>query len=147
MYPIRIRPFGELTVAEYHRIKQAREAVFYLEQHVTVPDADEVDPRSTFLWMEDGERIVAFLRVIPPGVVYPEASIGRVLVDAAYRGRGLCRRLMDAALHHIQTAWGPQPVRISAQQHLAAFYATLGFETVSEVYLEAGIPHIKMLRR
>lgn len=147
MYPVIIRPFCELTVSEYHRIVQAREAVFFLEQHVSAPDADEVDPRCTFLWMEDAGRVVAFLRVIPAGVVYPEASIGRVLVDARYRRQGLCRRLMDEALRLIDETEGRRPVRISAQQYLVGFYTALGFETVSEVYLEAGIPHVKMLRR
>lgn len=147
MYPVIIRPFSELTVGEYHRIVQAREAVFFLEQRITAPDADDADTRSTFMWMEDAGRVVAFLRVIPAGVVYPEASVGRVLVDARYRGRGLCRRLMDEALRFIEATQGPQPIRISAQRHLAGFYASLGFETVSEVYLEAGILHVKMLRR
>lgn len=146
-YTLHIKRFGELTPDEYHRITQAREAVFFFEQHVTVPDADRTDPRSTFLWLEDAGRVVAFLRMIPAGVVYDEASVGRVLVDAAYRRRGLCRRLMRKALRHIAQTWGPQPIRISAQEHLAGFYASLGFEIVSEVYTEAGIPHIKMLRR
>lgn len=144
---LHIKRFGELTPDEYLRITQAREAVFFLEQHVTAPDADEADRRSTFLWLEDAGRVVAFLRMIPAGVVYDEVSVGRVLVDAAYRRRGLCRRLMHEALRHIAQAWGPQPIRISAQEHLAGFYASLGFETVSAVYTEAGIPHVKMLRR
>ena len=147
MYPDIIRPFCHLTVSQYHRIVQAREAVFFLEQHITAPDADAVDPQSVFLWMEDGERVVAFLRIIPAGVVYAEASIGRVLVDAGYRRRGLCRHLMQEALRHIAGQWGPQPVRISAQKHLADFYRSLGFEVVSDEYFEAGIPHVKMLLR
>lgn len=147
MYPVIIRPFSELTVNEYHRITQAREAVFFLEQHITEPDADPVDPQSVFLWMEDRGRVVAFLRLIPAGAVYAEASVGRVLVDAAYRRRGLCRRLMREALRCIAEQWGPQPVRISAQRYLEGFYRTLGFETVSGAYPEAGIPHVKMLLR
>lgn len=145
MYPVIIRPFSRLSADEYHRIVRAREAVFFLEQHITAPDADAVDPQSVFLWMEDGERVVAFLRIIPAGIVYAEASIGRVLVDASYRRRGLCRLAMQEALRYIAEHWGPQPVRISAQKHLAEFYASLGFETVSGEYFEAGIPHVKML--
>ena len=137
MHPIVIKHFSEISAAEYHRIVQAREAVFFLEQHITEPDADEVDP----------QRVVAFLRIIPAGIVCAEASVGRVLVDAGYRRRGLCRRLMHEALRHIARTWGPQPVRISAQEYLAGFYASLGFEAVSGTYLEAGIPHVRMLRR
>lgn len=114
MHPIVIKHFSEISAAEYHRIVQAREAVFFLEQHITEPDADEVDPQSVFLWTEEDGRVVAFLRIIPAGIVCAEASVGRVLVDAGYRRRGLCRRLMHEALRHIARTWGPQPVRISA---------------------------------
>lgn len=147
MYPVVIKHFSEISAAEYHRIVQAREAVFFLEQHITAPDADAVDPQSVFLWMEEDGRVIAFLRIIPAGIVQDEVSVGRVLVDAGYRRRGLCRRLMLEALRYITETWGPQPVRISAQEHLTGFYASLGFEAVSGTYHEAGIPHVRMLRR
>ena len=35
MHPIVIKHFSEISAAEYHRIVQAREAVFFLEQHIT----------------------------------------------------------------------------------------------------------------
>ena len=136
MYPVLTKHFSELSVREYHRIVQAREAVFFLEQHITEPDADAADPQSVFMWMEDNARVVAFLRVIPAGIAYDEASVGRVL----------CRSLMSEALRYIARTWGPQPIRISAQEHLAGFYATFGFAPVSDTYFEAGIPHVKMLR-
>lgn len=41
-----------------------------------------LNPQSVFMWMEDGGRVVAFLRIIPAGIAYAEASVGRVLVDA-----------------------------------------------------------------
>jgi len=37
-------------------------------------------------------------------------------------------------------------IKIGAQQHLENFYGQLGFKTISEMYLEDGIPHIDMLR-
>lgn len=77
MHPIVIKHFSEISAAEYHRIVQAREAVFFLEQHITEPDADEVDPQSVFLWTEEDGRVVAFLRIIPAGIVCAEASVGR----------------------------------------------------------------------
>ena len=68
MSPVLTKHFSELSTREYHRIVQAREAVFFLEQHITEPDADAVDPQSVFMWMEDGGRVVAFLRIIPAGI-------------------------------------------------------------------------------
>ena len=146
MYPVITNHFSELSVREYHRIVQAREAVFFLEQHITEPDADAADPQSVFMWMEDNARVVAFLRVIPAGIAYAEASVGRVLVDAAYRRRGLCRSLMSEALRYIARTWGPQPIRIGAQAHLEAFYNRHGFVSDNKPYVEDGIPHIEMIR-
>ncbi|WP_295938140.1 GNAT family N-acetyltransferase [uncultured Alistipes sp.] len=142
-----IKHFSELTLAEYHRIVRAREEVFFLEQHITEPDADAVDVQSVFVWLEHEGRVIAFLRMIPAGILYSEASIGRVLVDAGYRKQGLCREMMHEALRYIETHWSPQPIRISAQEYLAGFYSSLGFETISGIYSEAGIPHVKMLRK
>lgn len=147
MYQIHTKHFSQLTAGELHRVVEAREAVFFLEQHITESDADDVDLQSTFLWMEDAGRVVAFLRIIPAGVVYKEVSIGRVLVETHHRHLGLCRQLMDAALQYIAHTWGAQPIRISAQKYLANFYATLGFEVISDTYLEAGLEHVKMLRK
>lgn len=53
MSPVLTKHFSELSTREYHRIVQAREAVFFLEQHITEPDADAIDPQSVFMWMED----------------------------------------------------------------------------------------------
>ena len=36
---------------------------------------------------------------------------------------------------------------IAAQQQLEAFYASLGFRTVTAPFLEDGIPHVEMLHR
>lgn len=147
MHPIVIKHFSEISAAEYHRIVQAREAVFFLEQHITEPDADEVDPQSVFLWTEEDGRVVAFLRIIPAGIVCAEASVGRVLVDA----RLPPPRVVPPPDARSPAAYRPDvgsaAVRISAQEYLVGFYASLGFEAVSGTYLEAGIPHVSMLRR
>ncbi|CLR47278.1 putative acyltransferase [Mycobacterium tuberculosis] len=39
-----------------------------------------------------------------------------------------------------------EPIELSAQSHLVKFYGSLGFEPVSEEYLEDGIPHTDMRR-
>ena len=36
---------------------------------------------------------------------------------------------------------------LTAQVHATAFYERLGFKVVSDEFLEAGIPHVEMLRR
>lgn len=141
-----IKPFGELTAEELHRVTALREQVFYLEQRVTTLDADARDPASTFLWVEGDGETVAFLRMIPSGIAYTEASIGRVCVAATHRRRGICREMMRRATDYMMLEWKVEAIRISAQSYLVSFYESLRFRVVSEEYLEAGIPHKKMLQ-
>ena len=138
---LRIEPFDRLTAGELFAVLRLRQAVFYLEQRVDCEELDALDPRAVHLWCA-----VACLRILPPGVRYDEASVGRVAVAAAWRRRGVARGMMRAALEYIDRTWSA-PVRISSQEYVVPFYESLGFEVVSETYAEAGIPHRSMLRR
>lgn len=140
-----IKPFAELSVGELHAAASLREQVFYLEQHVTTLDADAKDLPSVFLWAECDGQTVGFLRMIPRGISYAEPSIGRVCVAGPYRRLGICREMMNRAVGYMVREWKTGAIRISAQSYLIPFYESLGFAVVSEEYLEAGIPHKKML--
>ena len=41
---------------------------------------------------------------------------------------------------------GQREQKLSAQVHAAAFYERLGFHIEGDEYLEAGIPHVMMVR-
>lgn len=136
------RTFDELTRDELYAILALRARVFVVEQRCAYQDVDGLDPRCRHLWATDEGEIVAYLRLIPPGVTYDEAAIGRVIVAQRMRGTGLGRELMRRGL----AAAGAVPVRLGAQAHLEKFYTDLGFRRVGDVYDEDGIPHIEMLR-
>jgi ElaA protein len=136
------RSFAELTVGELYAIVALRERVFVVEQRCAYLDADGHDAAARHLWAARAGEPVAYLRVLPPGAKFAEASIGRVVVDASARGTGLGRELMRRGI-----AMCAGPIRIGAQAHLARFYDELGFETVSPPYDEDGISHVEMLRR
>ena len=61
--------------------------------------------------------------------------------------QGLGRILLAHTLQSAREAFSGQPIRISAQAHLANFYRSAGFMPVSDPYLEDGIPHLKMNKR
>lgn len=143
---VHLKPFRELAPEELHAIARLRQSVFYLEQRVDCEDLDAADLCSVFLWAETAGRIVGVLRIVPPGALHTEASVGRVAVAADYRRRGFARRMMQAALEYVDRTWDA-PVLISAQLYIVPFYERLGFEAVSEPYCEAGIPHRKMIRK
>ena len=140
----RIAAFDRLSLRELYAVARLRQQVFYLEQHVACEDWDDIDPQAVYAWAERDGATVGFLRIVPPGLVYAEASIGRVAVAASQRRQGIARRLVERALQYIGEHW-QTPVRISSQEYIIPLYEQLGFEVVSERYMEAGIPHRKML--
>ena len=96
--------------------------------------------------MESGEALVAYARLLPPGVSYPEASIGRVVTSPMVRGRGWGKQLMDIAIEQTRKQFDAREICISAQSYLLKFYTDLGFVAEGEEYLEDDIPHWKMRR-
>ncbi len=60
------------------------------------------------------------------------AFLGAVIVDPTYRGRGIGRLLMQAALRHLASTW-VQTVRLNAYTNVIPFYEKLGFHREYEV--------------
>jgi ElaA protein len=90
--------------------------------------------------------LAAYLRVLPPGLKYPEASFGRVVTAPRLRGHGYGRALVEKGLAFIEERFPRAPIRIGAQHYLQRFYEGYGFRRISDVYDEDGIPHVDMLR-
>ena len=74
------------------------------------------------------------------------AKLERFAVLPDYRGRGYGRQLVRYVLHDAHRA-GFDRFVLHAQAHLESFYASFGFERVGEPFSEAGIPHVKMVKR
>ncbi len=139
---IRTKRFEELTTAELYEILRCRAEVFIVEQNCVYQDLDDEDSRSTHIYIETNGKILAYLRVIDPGVKYPAASIGRVLTMKEARGKGLARLLMEEA---IKLAKEKSPVvEIEAQAYLREFYKSLGFTATSEEFMLEGRLHLSM---
>ncbi len=138
--------FTDLSASQLYAVCAAREAVFVVEQSCPYQELDGLDLDAMHLTGWSGGEVAAYLRVLGPGVRYTEPSIGRVLTSGPFRGTGLGRTLLEMSLAYVGTHYPGRGVRISAQAHLERFYGSLGFQTVSERYLEDDIPHVQMLR-
>jgi ElaA protein len=137
----------ELTSLQWHNILQARQAVFVVEQQCAYQDADDYDLNAWHLALWHDDQVAAYARVLEPETKYTEACIGRVITTLAYRRQGLGLHLMQRAIEQTEAALGPQDIRIAAQARLEDFYRTLGFDKVSNPFLDDGIWHIEMLRK
>lgn len=147
----RCLPFDALRPRTLYALLQLRSAVFVVEQVCAFQDLDGADPACMHLL---GERLhpgqepdlLAYTRLVPAGLKYAEASIGRVVTAPATRGTGLGHALMAESVRCLHSLWGVQPIRIGAQAHLQSFYRQHGFEAVGALYDEDGIAHTEMLR-
>ncbi len=142
-----LAPYEALTLDDLYDLIQARIEVFVVEQDCPYQDVDGRDRAALHLFARSqAGEVVAYARITHPGVRFDEPSIGRVITTQAGRGQGLGRALMVRAIEAIESQYPQSSIRISAQQYLEGFYSSLGFETVSEPYLEDNIPHLEMLR-
>ena len=124
---------------------QLRNEVFVVEQNCVFQDADDKDQESwhVMAWIDD--RLTGYTRLVPAGVSYAEASIGRVVIFPKMRKSGLGKKLMEKSIEMVFSLWNKQPIRIGAQVYLKKFYESFGFQQCSDIYLEDNIEHIHMI--
>ena len=140
------KAFNNLSPGELYSILQLRNEVFVVEQNCVYQDCDNTDQLSHHFMGFHQSKLVAYTRLIPPGVSYEEISIGRVVTSPSIRGSKTGKELMLRSIEKIHELFGKSPIKIGAQLYLKRFYKSLGFIQCSDVYLEDGIEHIKMIR-
>ncbi|GAB3167959.1 GNAT family N-acetyltransferase [Telluribacter humicola] len=143
-----LKPFYSLTLDELYQLLRLRSEVFVVEQTCPFLDMDNKDQLCHHLmgWTPEG-TLAAYTRIVPPGLSYEEASIGRVVSSPQYRRYGIGRHLMQQSIQSVEQLYGTVPIRIGAQLYLKKFYKSFGFEQVGDMYLEDDIEHIEMLRK
>ncbi|WP_066265563.1 GNAT family N-acetyltransferase [Hydrogenophaga palleronii] len=144
----RCLPFDALHARTLYALLQLRTEVFVMEQACIFQDMDGADAACFHLLGEAADTgvLVASARLVPAGLKFTEASIGRVVTRPDARGGGLGHVLMREAVSALHGLWGVQPIRIGAQARLEAFYRQHGFVPDGGIYIEDGIDHIEMTR-
>jgi ElaA protein len=137
-----LKRFNDLTTDKLYQLLKIRVDVFVVEQNCPYPEVDGIDPDCLHLYTEEAGVITSYCRLIPPGVLYNEPSIGRILVHPDYRKKALGRALVSEAIRVIKEEFNRADIKIHAQVYLDDFYTSFGFEPVSDEYLEDGILHV-----
>jgi ElaA protein len=141
------KKFDDLTPGELYACLQLRNEVFVVEQDCVFQDADDKDQECFHLMGWKGKKLIAYTRIAPAGICYEEISIGRVVTSPSARRKGLGRELMLKSIDRAHSLFGKgSAIKIGAQLYLKKFYESFGFRQISDVYMEDGIEHIKMLR-
>ena len=138
------REFGSLSAPKVYDILRLRAEVFIVEQNCAFLDPDGDDLAALHITGCCKGRLLAYARLLPPGIRYPGCSIGRVSTSKEVRGTGLGRDLVHFAIGCSRDYWPNQPIIIAAQLYLEQFYLDLGFVTESKPFLDDGIMHLLM---
>lgn len=144
-----VKTIDQCTPREVLEFSKLRTDVFFLEQRITEEEIDksDSDPSTIHIWVRVDGVIAGYVRVVHASQPDPadhnvSTSIGRLVVDADHRGQGIARGLMVRAIDQV----GLVPIVLHAQTYVHDFYASLGFEAFGDVFDEAGLDHIRMIR-
>lgn len=121
-------------------LRTIRETVFIREQRVPVElEWDEFDPNCLHLLAIDlAGNPIGTARLLPGGV------IGRMAVLKEWRHRDVGSTLL---LRLLEEAWQRkiQHVTLNAQLPAKGFYGKFGFRIAGKEFMDAGIPHVRMI--
>jgi len=128
----------------YDMACRIRFEVFVYEQGV--PEEIEIDEYDA-----SAEHVVAFRDDKPVGcgrivILDGSAKIGRVAVVKSERGKGVDRKICEELIK-IGSEKGVNEFILHSQLTAVDFYRKLGFEAVGGIFKEAGIDHVKMLKK
>lgn len=137
-----VKRFEELDINELYEILKLRVNVFVVEQNCPYPELDDKDKSAWHVYIREGGKITAYLRVLDPGVSFDTAAIGRVI--STRRRCGLGTKLLQEGIRVARERMNADAIKIEAQTYARAFYELQGFRQTSEEFLEDGIPHIEM---
>jgi ElaA protein len=139
---VRAARLADIPSTVLYALLKLRGDVFTVEQAITEAEIDgrDTEPGTLHMWLAHRpDEPIAYLRVLTDS---DGPRIGRVVTVRHLRGRGHAGSLLDAALERI----GARTVRLNAQTQATAVYARRGFVPAGDVFHEAGIPHLPMVR-
>lgn len=123
------------------QLSNIRRLVFIVEQDV--PQEEEWDGRDEESW----HWIATDVSDVPIGTarLLPDGQIGRMAVLSQHRKFGIGAALLEQAVEKARHL-GFQQVYLNAQTHALGFYERCGFTAEGDEFMEAGIPHMRMIQ-
>jgi predicted GNAT family N-acyltransferase len=121
-----------------------RKSVFVEEQQVPLEEEiDEFESSAAHFVLYDGELAVGAGRFrVLDGI----GKVERICVLSSHRKGGSGKALMTA-IEDFAKEQNIHELKLNAQTHAIPFYNKLGYEVVSEEFLDAGIPHRTMKKK
>lgn len=122
---------------------KVRQEVFVNEQKVPVEEEiDQFEDEAIHIVLYDERTPVGAARLrILDGI----GKLERICVLSSCRGKGAGKQLVDK-LEEIASSEGVKKFKLNAQTHAIPFYERLGYKTISDIFMDAGIPHVSMIK-
>jgi predicted GNAT family N-acyltransferase len=130
------------TEKEYQDALSIRQVVFIDEQQVPAElEIDKHEGTATHFVVYDANLLpVGAGRLRLKG---EKAKVERICVLKTRRGEHIGEALM-AKLEDVARTKGVKGLILNAQTHAEGFYEKLGYQVTSDLFYEAGIPHVEM---
>ena len=135
------------TEAELEGAINVRMRVFVVEQQIPAEEElDEADATATHAVALAGEQVVGTGRML----VAEEdeegtCRIGRMAVDQEWRRHGVGGLILEC-LEEEARRQGMTGCLLHAQEYVKDFYVGHGYGERGEIFMEAGIPHVEMVK-
>ncbi|MFT4412422.1 GNAT family N-acetyltransferase [Fredinandcohnia humi] len=131
------------TAKEIEDAYKIRKIVFVDEQNVPIEEEiDQYEDSATHIVLYDNSEPVGAGRFRE---VDGFGKVERICVLSTHRKKGAGNIIMDK-IEGLAKERGFTKVKLNAQTHAEAFYKKLGYETVSDIFMDAGIPHVTMIK-
>lgn len=130
---------------DFPAISAIRSTVFQIEQGVDAElefDGKDEEADHFLAYFNDRPVGTARIRFLDPAT----AKLERLAVLSEVRGQGVGKQIMNAAIAFLSEK-NISEIRIHAQEPVKEFYERLGFVAEGSRFDEAGIPHLKMIKR
>lgn len=142
--------FDEHTARQLFHILKLRQDIFFVEENIIYPDLDDMDEDSIHVFAtteKDNKTITVSYARVYFDPVEKHVKVGRVATASAYRGLGFGGKIMRRCCEVARDRFKASEVWLDAQLHAVGFYKSMGFQVVSDVFMEAGIEHVRMIWR
>ena len=132
---------SELTSKEVFDVLKLRSQVFVSEQICVYLDPDDQDLNAIHMRaLSVSNQLIGYSRI------YCDHSwhIGRISTAINHRNLGIGKAIVSESISYCKSKNSSLAIEMSAQVYLTEYYSSLGFKPSGNMYLEDGIPHLKM---
>ena len=94
--------FDSISKEQLYDVLSLRQRVFIIEQDCLYEDLDYSDQEANHLLLYKDNKLIGYSRVFAPGIKYDAASIGRIVTDLGFRGKGYGKDITQESIQFLK---------------------------------------------